>query len=128
MSSSKKLDLSQLESPTRTAGRPSPRSSAASPAPTPTIRILPGQGQKRPEPLTSREAVIRLLIEAGADLLLRRISSQRAEEIRLRVDQLLGLFDRVDRSPQLVPALRHRLDELEAFMRETRSIRTRRAK
>jgi hypothetical protein len=127
MSSSKKLDLSQLENPTRT-GRRWPRSSAASPAPTPSIRILPGQGQKRPEPLTSREAVIRVLIGAGADLLLRRISSQRAEEIRLRVDQLLSLFDRVDCSPQLLPALRRRLDELEAFMRETPSIRTRCAK
>jgi thioredoxin-like negative regulator of GroEL len=92
------------------------------------MRLVRGLGQKKPEALTSRQAVVRVLIEAAADLLLRRISSERAEEIRVRVDQLLQLFDRVDRSPQLVPALRRRLDELEALMRETRRLQTRRAK
>src|SRR5215471_17695637 len=76
----------------------------------------------------SPDAVVRVLIEAGADLLLRKISSQRAEEIRRRVDTVMGLFDRVDGSPQLIPALKRRLDELESLMRETRGLRAGRSR
>ena len=88
------------------------------------LRVLPGGGQRRQEePLGSRDAVVRVLLEAGADLLLRRISSVRAEEIEGRVDRILELFDRVDQVPALMPVLRRQLDELEALMRETRDVR-----
>ncbi len=89
------------------------------------LRVIRGEGKGRPaEPLTSRDAVARLLIEAGADLLLRRISSARAEEIERQVDRVLELFDRVDGTPALMPVLRRHLDELEALMRETRERRS----
>jgi hypothetical protein len=94
----------------------------------PPLRLIKGSGAKKPERLDSRDAVVRVLIEAGADLLLRRISSQRAEEIRRRVDAVMGLFDRVDGAPQLIPALKRRLDELEALMRETRGLRAGRSR
>lgn len=89
------------------------------------LRVIRGEGQRRPdEPLTSRDAVARVLMEAGADLLLRRISPERAEEIERRVDRVLALFDRVDDTPLLMPVLRRHLDELEALMRETRERRS----
>ncbi len=88
------------------------------------LRVIRGEGQRRPqEPLSSRDAVARVLIEAGADLLLRRISPERAEEIERQVDRVLELFDRVDSAPVLMPVLRRHLDELEALMRETRERR-----
>ena len=98
---------------------------AAQPATATTrLRVIPGGGQRRQdEPLGSRDAVVRVLLEAGADLLLRRISSVRAEEIEGRVDRILELFDRVDAVPALMPVLRRQLDELEALMRETREVR-----
>jgi hypothetical protein len=93
-------------------------------APGPALRVIRGEGKRRPpEPLTSRDAVARVLIEAGADLLLRHISPARAEEIERQVDQVLELFDRVDSAPVLMPVLRRHLDELEALMRETRARR-----
>ncbi len=90
----------------------------------PLLRLVGGCGQRTEEPLDSREAVIRVLVEAGADLLLHRISPERAEEIRRRVEQILTLFERVNRSSALIPTLKLRLDELEALMRETRSSRS----
>lgn len=88
------------------------------------LRVIQGEGQRRPdEPLTSRDAVARVLMEAGADMLLRRISPQRAGEIERRVDRVLDLFDRVDDNPILMPVLRRHLDELETLMRETREKR-----
>ncbi len=88
------------------------------------LRVIRGEGQRRPdEPLTSRNAVARVLMEAGADMLLRRISPERAGEIERRVDRVLDLFDRVDANPILMPVLRRHLDELEALMRETREKR-----
>jgi len=60
----------------------------------PKLRVIQGLGQKQQEPLASRDAVTRVLIEAGADLLLRRISSERAEAIEREVDEILELFDR----------------------------------
>ena len=87
------------------------------------LRIIPGAGGRSEERLTNRQAVIRVLVGSGADLLLRRISPQRAGEIQRRVDQILVLFDRVDESPELMPLLQKRLDELEALTRETASSR-----
>lgn len=105
----KKRDDRQLELPLERA-----------PAPLPRLKVIAGLGQRKQEPLASRDAVARVLIEAGADLLLRRISAERAEAIEKEVDEVLSLFDRVDREPVLLPVLRRRLDELEALVRETR--------
>ncbi len=89
------------------------------------LRVIKGGGQRRPdEPLASRDAVARVLMEAGVDVLLRRITPARAAEVELRVDRVLDLFDRVDAAPLLMPVLRRHLDELEAFMRETREVRS----
>jgi len=98
--------------------------SAARPAPrAPGLRVIRGEGQRRQEPLASRDAVARVLMEAGADLLLRRISPARAGEIERQVDRVLDLFDRVDKAPVLMPVLKRHLDDLEALMRETREVR-----
>jgi hypothetical protein len=63
-------------------------------------------------------------MEAGADLLLRRISPERASEIERQVDRALDLFDRVDANPLILPVLRRHLDALDALMRETRDRRS----
>jgi hypothetical protein len=97
---------------------------SSSRAPANGLRLIRGEGQRRQdEPLTSRNAVARVLMEAGADLLLRRISSERAGEIERQVDRALELFDRVDANPLVLPVLRRHLDGLEALMRETRERR-----
>lgn len=90
----------------------------------PSLKLITGLGQKKEEPLESRDAVARVLIEAGADLLLRRISSERAEAIEHDVDEVLRLFDLVDRNPLLMPVLHKKLDALEALVRDTRDKRT----
>ncbi|MDX2012789.1 MAG: hypothetical protein SFW67_21500 [Myxococcaceae bacterium] len=95
----------------------------------PKLRVINGLGQKQHEALADRDAVARVLIEAGADLLLRRISSERAEAIERDVDEVLSLFDKVDRNPLLMPVLKKKLDALEQLVRETRekkSLRKRR--
>ena len=92
----------------------------------PRLRLVKGGGERKQEKLGSRDAVARVLMEAGADLLLRRISSARAEEIERRVDHILSLFDRVDRDPAQMPKLSAALEELEALMTETRAVRARR--
>ena len=90
------------------------------------LRVIQGGGERVQEALSSRDAVVRVLIEAGADLLLRRITPERAEHIERSVNQILDLFDRVDTVPQLMPVLKRQLDELEALMTETRAQRSRR--
>lgn len=92
----------------------------------PKLRVIEGLGQKKQEPLASRDAVARVLIEAGADLLLRRISSERAELIEREVDEILSLFDKVDDNRLLFPVLQRKLNALEQLMRETREKRVRR--
>lgn len=88
------------------------------------LRVIRGEGRRRPEePLASRDAVARVLMEAGADMLLKRITPARAAEIERKVDRILDLFDRVDAMPVLMPVLRRHLDDLEALMRETRELR-----
>lgn len=93
---------------------------------TPRLRVIQGLGQKQQEPLLSRDAVARVLVEAGADLLLRRISPERAEVIERAVDEILALFDKVDDNRLLFPVLQRKLDDLEALMQETRQTRARR--
>jgi len=92
----------------------------------PRLKVIQGLGQKQQEPLASRDAVARVLIEAGADLLLRRISPERAEAIEGQVEEILRLFDAVDRNQLVMPVLQRKLDELEALMRETRERRAQR--
>ena len=89
----------------------------------PPLRLVQGEGKRVQEPLASRDAVIRVLVEAGADVLLRRISSERAEEIQDHVDKVLDLFDRVDRTPALMPVLQRELEHLESLMTQTRAVR-----
>jgi hypothetical protein len=87
----------------------------------PRLEVLQGGGQRKAEALTSRDAVARVLIGAGADLLLRRISVERAEAIELEVEAVLALFDRVDAHPAQLPELERRLDDLEALVSESRA-------
>lgn len=130
MSKSQREGPVQLELPlTSRRARPEPERPAPAalpPAPKPTfLRVIQGGGERTHEPLTSRDAVVRVLVEAGADLLLRRISPERAQAIETFVNEILDLFDRVDATPGLMPVLRRRLDELEALMGETRDRRRR---
>ena len=92
----------------------------------PRLRVIKGLGQKQQEPLASRDAVARVLIEAGADLLLRRISPERAEVIEGEVEEILKLFDLVDKNPLVMPVLQRKLDELESLMQDTRERRAQR--
>ena len=91
----------------------------------PRLAVLEGGNQPRPDRLVDRDAVARVLLEAGADLLLRRISPVRAEAIEQEVEAVLALFDQVDAQPAKLPLLEKRLDELEALVRETRERRGR---
>ncbi len=72
--------------------------------------------------MVSRNDVALALIGAGADLLLQRISTARAEEIERRVNEILRLFDLVDENPLLFPVLQRRLDSLETLVRESADI------
>ena len=103
-----------------------PRQLELSLANKPRLTLIKGEGRRTEEPLDNRDAVMRVLIEAGADLLLRRISPERAEFIEERVDEVLALFDRVDREPGAIAELKKRLDDLEGLMRQTRETRVRR--
>lgn len=89
----------------------------------PSLRLIRGGGDRPKEPLASREAVTRVLLETGVSLLLRQISSARAQEINRKVEEILGLFDSVDEIPALMPSLDRELNDLEMLMRETRSLR-----
>ncbi len=115
----KKRDPSQLELPLLPRAAPVVGSPQG-----PGLRVIKGGGQRVHEKLESRDAVIRVLVEAGADMLLRRISVERAEEIQENVDRILALFDKVDSAPDLLPTLERELGELEALMTETRSHRS----
>lgn len=89
----------------------------------PKLKVIEGLGKRQQEPLASRDAVARVLMEAGADLLLRRISPERAEVIEQQVDEILKLFDLVDDNRLLFPVLQRKLDALEDLMRQTRETR-----
>jgi hypothetical protein len=90
----------------------------------PKLRVIDGGGQRVREKLASRDAVVRVLVETGADMLLRRISVERAEAIQENVARILDLFDAVDRAPELLPELQRELDGLERLMTETRALRS----
>ncbi len=95
------------------------------PARRPELRVIEGGGARVYEKSGSRDAVVRVRVEAGADLLLRRITPERAEHIERSVSGILELFDRVDAAPSLMPVLQRQLDELESLMRDTRAHRGR---
>ena len=95
-----------------------PRSAAAN------LRLLRGASRRAQERLNSRDTVIRILIESGVDLLLRRISAARAREIQRAVDEILMLFDQVDAAPERIPLLRQQLDSLERLMNDTRALQS----
>lgn len=84
------------------------------------LEVIRGGGKRPREKLSSRDSVVRALIESGVDLLLRRISPARAEEIQRVVDEILVLFDQVDAAPERMVLLRERLDALERLMSKTR--------
>jgi hypothetical protein len=104
-------DEAQLELPLRAA---------------PRLRVIRGEGQGRPDPLDDRDAVARVLVSAGVDLLLKRISPERAEYIEQKVDEVLDLFDAVDQDKGAQPRLAKALEDLEALVRETAAVRQRR--
>lgn len=89
----------------------------------PRLKVLRGDGQRRADPMASRDAVARVLLDAGTDLLLRRISVPRAEAIEREVNEVLALFDAVDRTPSLMGQLERRLADLEALVAETEARR-----
>jgi len=128
MSQSKKSSPTQLELPLREEAiqlRPAKKIRGAHPP----RRMIKGEARRRKDPpILSRDGLVRVLIEAAADLLLRRITSERAEEIRRAVDRIMTLFDRVDASPELMPVLKRQLDGLESLMRETRAIKARKGR
>ncbi|HCF58679.1 MAG TPA: hypothetical protein DFS52_11890 [Myxococcales bacterium] len=82
------------------------------------MRLIRGEGQARDETLHTRDDVARLLVSSAADMLLRRISTERAHEIEMRVERIMRLFDKVGREPIARPLLRRELDELERIWRE----------
>lgn len=102
--------------PERSATRVVPRDEAPR-----RLRLIQGEGRGRSEKLHSRDDLARVLVGAAGDMLLKRISAPRGNEIQRRVEKLLGLFDRVDDEPALEPLLRRELDLLEAMLREQKA-------
>ena len=88
------------------------------------LKLIRGSNRRAEERLNSRDTVIRILIESGVDLLLRRISAARAREIQRAVDEILMLFDQVDSSPERVSLLHQQLDSLERLMNDTRALQS----
>jgi hypothetical protein len=112
------LRLSPCAPPEPRAKRP-----PVSPTAERTFRVIRGEGQKRDETLHSRDDVVRLLVGSACDLLLKRISPDRANEIQRRVDRIMRLFDRVPADPVATALLRRELDDLEGLYRDGQSQR-----
>ncbi len=90
----------------------------------PGLRVIHGGGRRRAaEPLSSPDAVVRVLVETGADLLLRRITPERAQEIERAVSKVLKLFEEARTSPRHAMSLRRELDTLQTLMSESRAKR-----
>ena len=92
----------------------------------PGLRVIRGEGQRREEPLKTQGDVVRLLLDAACELMLKRISPDRAHEIQRRVDRILRLFERVPADPVATALLRRELDDLETLWREGELKRARR--
>ncbi len=112
----------QMELPLRAPQRPqepsAPPLRTAPPSPSRAFRVIQGGGARRDETLRSRDDVARILVAAAADMLLRRITPDRAHALEERVERVMRLFERVDAQPVLLPVLRRELDELETLWRE----------
>ena len=106
----------QLSLPLHAANDPAPRRSLAAPSPR-AFRVIRGEGKRRREPLESRDDVAQLLVGSACDLLLKRISPDRAHEIQTRVDRVMRLFDRIGSDPVATALLRRELDDLEQLCR-----------
>jgi hypothetical protein len=85
------------------------------------LRVISGENQGRETALRSRDDVARLLMRSAADVLLRRISSARANAIQKKVDRVFGLFDASAVDPAAAGLLRRELDALEEMARRRRS-------
>jgi len=83
-----------------------------------TFKVIRGEGQKRAETLHSKDDVVRLMVGTACDVLLKRVSPDRAHEIQRRVDRIMRLFERVPADPVAVALLRRELDDLESLYRE----------
>lgn len=113
----------QLELPLKglsTNFRPQPPVTAPSTS-RKVFRVIRGEGRKRDETLRSRDDVARLLVASAANMMLQRMSTERAHEIQARVDRVMHLFDLVERDPLAARFLRHELDELEKVWKEANS-------
>lgn len=82
------------------------------------FRVIRGEGKRRDETLKSRDDVARLLVGSACDLLLKRISPDRAHGIQVRVDRVMRLFDRAQDDSVAMALLRRELDDLERLYRE----------
>jgi hypothetical protein len=91
----------------------------------PRLKVISGLGQKQTEPLTSRDAVARLLAQTGAALLLKHVSPERAETINDLVDEVLLLFERVETEPMFIKVLERKLNELESLAEAPKRTRLR---
>jgi hypothetical protein len=123
----KKLGTSELRGRSWGSVKPTPprrpvQLSFSFETPRPSLRVIDGGGRRRPpEPLSSPDAVVRVLVEAAADLLLKRISPERAQEIERQVARVLRLFEKATASPRHGLALQKELGALEKLVSETRA-------
>lgn len=83
------------------------------------FRVIRGEGRGRDETLRTRDDVARLMMASAADMMLHRISPERAYEIEEQVERVMRLFDK-PRSAIIDSQLRLELDDLEALWREGR--------
>ncbi|MGC4113851.1 MAG: hypothetical protein QM765_04190 [Myxococcales bacterium] len=108
----------QLPLPLRVPAEPRPARPPSTPTAERTFRVIRGEGQKREETLHSRDDVVRLLVGTACDVMLKRITPDRAHEIQRRVDRIMRLFDRVPADPVATALLRRELDDLESIYRD----------
>lgn len=96
----------------------------------PKLRVIRGgdDWESSFEPITSRDAAIRCLVEAGADLLLRRITVELAERVEKAVDTVIALEDRpATNDPVWISARATAYNTLRLAMRTARVEKRRKA-
>lgn len=108
----------QLSLPLRVEPSPAEKRPPSTPTAERTFRVIKGEGHKREETLHSRDDVVRLLVGTACDVMLKRITADRAHEIQRRVDRIMRLFDRVPADPVATALLRRELDDLEGVYRD----------
>ncbi|MFN0063502.1 MAG: hypothetical protein ACKVPX_13420 [Myxococcaceae bacterium] len=86
------------------------------------FRVISGGGEGRSkERLDNPDAVVRALLESGVDLLLRKITPERAREVERAVGRIMKLFDEVREQPRLRLRLAKEIEGLERLMQESRN-------